>query len=82
MGDDRVPLIEQMLAEGYGDREIVEEASHRIRSQPYALMYGHPYVEGVRADLVEKIIDAVRESHRVVTMEEYVNAWEARPDAG
>ena len=78
MGESHVPIVEQMLAMGHGDAAIVEACVDAIRARPFALMYGHPYVEGLRADILEGVIDAVGDSHRVVTVAQYVDRWQGR----
>ncbi len=74
-GDGRVPLLEQMLARGLGDGQIVRLIADAIRRREFALMYGHPYVEGVRADLIERIVREVRKTHEVVTVWEYLTRY-------
>lgn len=78
VGDGTVPLVEQMLALGRADGEIVRSAADAIRKRDFALMYGHPFVEGVRADLIERIVGEVRETHEVVTVQEYLARWRRR----
>ena len=77
-GENTVPLIEQMMALGKGDDEIVGAAANAIRAREFALMYGHPFVEGVRADLIERIVREVRDTHQVVTVAEYLARWRRR----
>ncbi len=77
-GSGSVPLVEQMLALGKGDAEIVRAAASAIRERRFALMYGHPFVEGVRADLIERIARAVEDTHEVVTVREYLMRWRRR----
>lgn len=77
MGDGNVPVIEQGLARGEGERGIVDRAVERIHARTFALMYGHPYVEGVRADLLGRVLDAVQDRHSVVTVAEYLERWRA-----
>ena len=74
-GEDKVPLVERMLALGEGDDAIVGAAAEAIRTREFALMYGHPFVEGVRADLIERIVREVRDTHEVVTVREYLARW-------
>ena len=74
-GQDTVPLVEQMLALGRSDEEIVQAAARAIRARHFALMYGHPFVEGVRADLIERIVREVKDTHEVVTVREYLARW-------
>ncbi len=75
VGEGTVPLVEQMLALGCADEEIVQAAAGAIRERSFALMYGHPFVEGVRADLIERIVREVADTHEVVTVEEYLQRW-------
>ncbi len=77
IGEGNVPVIEQGLARGLSDDAIVERAVGEITSRPFALMYGHPYVEGVRADLLERILEAVLPRYEVVTVAEYLSRWKA-----
>lgn len=77
-GEAAVPLVEQMLALGRSDEEIVGAAARAIRKRDFALMYGHPFVEGVRADLIERIVREVEDSHEVVTVCEYLRRWRER----
>lgn len=80
MGEDRVPLVEQWLALGRDEESIVEACVRAIRGRDFALLYGHPYVEGVRADILEAVIDEVSDSHPVVTMAEYLERWRQAHD--
>lgn len=80
VGEGTVPLVEQMLALGHDDREIVGAAADAIRARSFALMYGHPFVEGVRADLIERIVREVKNTHEVVTVGEYLQSWRERHD--
>lgn len=75
LGEGNVPLIEQGLARGVSEDDIVSGIVDRITRRPFALMYGHPYVEGVRADLLGRVLDAVRDRYDVVTMAEYLRRW-------
>lgn len=81
-GADTVPLVEQMLALGRGDEEIVGTAARAIRKRDFALLYGHPFVEGVRADLIEHIVREVEDTHEVVTVREYLARWRGRARDG
>jgi peptidoglycan/xylan/chitin deacetylase (PgdA/CDA1 family) len=80
MGESHVPIVEQMLAMGRPDAEIVDASVTAIRARQFALMYGHPYVEGIRADILEAVIDAVADSHRVVTVAQYLDLWRRARD--
>lgn len=75
LGEGNVPLIEQGLARGVSEVDIVSEIVGRITRRPFALMYGHPYVEGIRADLLGRVLDAVQDRYDVVTMAEYLRRW-------
>jgi len=80
MGESNVPIVEQMLAMGRGESEIVAACVEAIRARPFALLYGHPYVEGIRADILGAVIDAVADSHEVVTVAEYLQRWRKAHD--
>lgn len=75
LGEANVPLIEQGLARGVPEDEIVSQMVDRITRRRFALMYGHPYVEGIRADLLGRVLDAVSDRYDVVTVAEYLRRW-------
>ena len=75
IGDRRVPVIEQGLARGHGDDRIVRDALDRIRARPFALMYGHPYVEGVHTRPLAAVLSEVADDYDVVTVREYLQRW-------
>lgn len=75
IGERRVPVIEQGLARGYPDDRIVRDALDRIRARPFALMYGHPYVEGVHTRQLAAILSEVTDDYDVVTVKEYLRRW-------
>lgn len=75
LGEGNVPLIEQGLARGVSENDIVSAIVDRITKRPFALMYGHPYVEGIRADLLGRVLDAVIDRYDVVTVAEYLRRW-------
>lgn len=75
IGDRRVPVIEQGLARGQSDHRIVRDALERIRARPFALMYGHPYVEGVHTRPLAAILSEVAGDYDVVTVREYLQRW-------
>lgn len=79
-GQDNVPVVEQMLAMDRSEEEIVGACIEAIQARPFALLYGHPYVEGVRADILGAVIDGVSGSHRVVTVAEYLEHWRRAND--
>ena len=79
-GEGTAPLVEQMLALGHDDGETVRAAAEAIRARGFALMYGHPFVEGVRTDLMERIVLEVEDTHEVVTVGEYPQRWRERHD--
>ena len=78
IGERRVPVIEQGLARGQSDEHIVRDALDRIRARPFALMYGHPYVEGVHLRPLTAILSEVAGDYDVVTVEEYLRRWKER----
>ena len=75
IGEHQVPLIEQGLARGYSDERIVRDAVDRIRVRQFALMYGHPYVEGVHQRPLAAILSEVAGDYDVVTVNEYLRRW-------
>ena len=75
IGDRQVPVIEQGLARGHSDARIVREAIDRIRDRRFALMYGHPYVEGVHTPPLAAILSEVAHDYDVVTVREYLRRW-------
>lgn len=75
IGEDSVPVIEQGLALGRSSARIVREALERIRERHFALMYGHPYVEGVQWRLLDAILAELAGDYQVVTVAEYLNRW-------
>lgn len=78
LGQGRVPLVEQGLALGRSVEEIEQDLIDAIRPRPFALAYGHPYVEGVHAPLLERVVGRLRDEYRVVTVAEYLEQWRAR----
>ena len=75
MGQGRVPLVEQGLARGRDETAIVDDIVRSIESRRWALMYGHPYVEGVRADLLEQVLQRVADGREIVTVGTYLERW-------
>ena len=75
IGDRRVPVVEQGLARGHSDNDIARDAVERIRARRFALMYGHPYVEGVHIRPLATILSEVRSDYDVVTVGEYLRRW-------
>lgn len=75
IGEDSVPVIEQGLALGRSSARIVRDAVERIRERRFALMYGHPYVEGVQWRLLDAILTELAGDYEVVTVAEYLNRW-------
>lgn len=77
IGEGRVPVIEQGLARGHPPAEIVERAVADIRTKPFALMYGHPYVEGIHSEVTEEVIRQAMDTHEVVSVGDYLGRWRA-----
>ena len=75
IGEDSVPVIEQGLALGRSSARIVRDAVERIRERRFALMYGHPYVEGVQWRLLDAILTELSGDYEVVTVAEYLRLW-------
>lgn len=78
VGRGRVPVIEQGLALGRDADGIAEAAVAQIRSRRFALMYEHPYVAGLHAEVLDKIIERVEGDYDIVTVEEYLAEWRRR----
>lgn len=75
IGEDSVPMIEQGLALGRSDARIVRDSVERIRERRFALMYGHPYVEGVQWRLLDAILTELSGDYETVTVAEYLRLW-------
>lgn len=75
IGERRVPLIEQGLARGHSAERIVQDAVDGIRARRFALMYGHPYVEGSHTEPLAAILSEVAGDYDVVTVAEYLRRW-------
>ena len=78
LGDHRVPLVEQGLARGRKPAQIEQSLVDAISSRDFALLYGHPYVEGVEASLLGSVLERIREAYEIVTVREYLVRWRAR----
>lgn len=75
LGEGNVPLIEQGLARDEPAAAIVGRIVDRITERDFALMYGHPYVEGIRSDLLGRVFDTIQGQYDVVTVAEYLRRW-------
>ena len=75
IGEHQVPVIEQGLARGHPTKRIVRDTVERIRVRRFALMYGHPYVEGVHIRPLAAILSEVAGDYDVVTVAEYLRRW-------
>ena len=82
IGERQVPVIEQGLARGHSDARIVRDAIDRIRARKFALMYGHPYVEGVHLQPLAAILSEVAGDYDVVSVREYLRRWRETTDHG
>lgn len=78
LGERSVPLVEQGLARGVTPSQIEQSLVDAITVREFALVYGHPYVEGVNASLLGGALERVRDAYDVVTVAEYLNRWRAR----
>ena len=74
-GAAQVPLVEEGLAMGLPRRQIVEKCVARIQERKYALLYGHPYVEGVHSDILNDVLEGLGGTHQVVPVREYLRRW-------
>ncbi len=75
IGEDGIPVIEQGLALGRSSARIVRDAVERIHGRRFALMYGHPYVEGVKWRLLDAILAELSDDYEIVTVAEYLKRW-------
>ena len=82
MGERQVPLIEQGLARNHAAGRIVRGAVEAIRARPFALMYGHPYVEGVHWELLDAILNEVLVDYDVVSVAEYLRRYREAANGG
>lgn len=76
-GAANVPIIESLLCKGVPDSELVTTVVDMIRAQGSAVLYGHPYVEGVRIDLLRAVLDHLSSDYTFVTMNDYLSAWQS-----
>lgn len=82
IGEGSVPMIEQGVALGRSSARIVRDAVERIHERQFALMYGHPYVEGVHWRLLDAILTELTGDYEVVTVAEYLRRWKETADHG
>ncbi len=75
MGGGKVPAIEEMIAKGCDAERIGRDVADRIMRKEFSLLYGHPYVEGVRCEILDSVLDRIQNSHQVVTLSEYLEKW-------
>lgn len=78
MGEHNVPMVEQGLARGKAPDQIADEIVAAVDAREFALLYGHPYVEGVHAAVLEKALTGLTDRYDVVTVEEYLGLWRER----
>lgn len=78
LGDHNVPVVEQGLARGESPEGIEQHLVDAITSREFALVYGHPYVEGVHSRLLEQALRRVMDRYDVVTVNRYLDRWKAR----
>ena len=79
-GQGNVPLVEQGLARGLTRAAILNECLDAIRARQFALLYGHPYVEGVHASLLEEVIRELAGEYEVATVDRYLTRWSDQRD--
>ena len=75
MGAGNVPIIEEMLSLGGAHDQIVARCVEEIRGRDFALLYGHPYVEGVHADIVDEVIRRVKPDFQILPVRDYLARW-------
>lgn len=71
IGPDTVPLIEFLLATGKTEAEIIAAVEREILKQDFSVMYGHPCLEGMKTEVLEKIFKFVLENnYQFLTIEQ------------
>lgn len=65
IGPDKKPLIEHLWTSGIGKAEIEEKVTEEVEKRDYAVIYGHPAVEGRFQELSE-LLEWVRAKGYVV----------------
>lgn len=78
LGERSVPLVEQGMARGKTPAQIEQSLVDAITDRDFALVYGHPYVEGVAAPVLGGALERVREEYDIVTVAQYLDRWRAR----
>jgi peptidoglycan/xylan/chitin deacetylase (PgdA/CDA1 family) len=78
LGRGNVPLIEEGLARGRSHARIVDDVVAGVEARDFALLYGHPYVEGVNASLLGDVLRRVMPNYEVVPVVDYLARWRAR----
>ncbi len=81
VGRATVPVIEEGLARSQSVERIVGNAVEMIRARRFALMYGHPFVEGVHWRMLDAVLEEVTPDYDVVTVSEYLARWKESSDA-
>lgn len=80
LGSSQVPIVEEGLARGLPHDQIVASAAAMIRERRFALMYGHPYVEGVHDAVLRDVLSEVRDTHQIVPVRDYLQLWRSERD--
>ena len=75
IGTAHVPIIEEMLSAGTKRSAIVKRCVEEIRSRRFSLLYGHPFVEGVHSDILDRVIAEVQEEFEIVPMRDFLRRW-------
>ena len=78
LGDKMVPLVEQGRAQGRPTPVIEQSLVDAVTARDFALVYGHPYVEGVEAPLLGRVRERLIDRYDVVTVSEYLDRWQAQ----
>lgn len=76
VGSGNVPIVEESLARGMGDDSIVDACLAAVSEKPFALLYGHPYVEGVHSGIIESVIRRLETEYEVLTVHQYLSRWQ------
>lgn len=75
IGGSHIPIIEESLAMNCTYDDTCSRVINEIMKREFALLYGHPYVEGIHTDIFEKIFEAVLDKFKIITVSDYLTEW-------
>ena len=75
IGQAHTPVIEELLAKQKRPDDISKKVIDEIRRHEFALIYGHPYVEGYHINILDSILAALQGEYEITTVNEYLNKW-------